>query len=107
MKQVQVYELNSSNFTKTGKLHKRAQPEIGLTISDHLDGKDHSAEDTKYIADRIKKAIPNIQNVESPYIFTHIRLTANEKTYLVFEHVRVGGNNIITSPTKLLEELKK
>ena len=102
MKTVKVYKFDSKNFKKSGGLKKTANPVIGISISDS----DDSKYDNKYIADRIKKAIPGIVNITSPYFFTHISLDTKDASYKVFETVYVAGSNLLTSPTNLLAALK-
>lgn len=106
MKQIKIYEFNKKNYLKSGRLSKRATPDLSLTISDHLDGKDHSKEDTAYLADWVMKAMPDITKIESPYIFTHIKLWRGAKLFILYEDVTVNGHRFITSPTELLKALK-
>lgn len=102
MKTVKVYKFDSKNFKTNGGLKKLANPVIGLTISDNDDAKFNDA----YIAKAIKKAIPGIVNITSPYFFTHISLDTKDASYKVFETVYVAGSNLLTSPTNLLAALK-
>jgi hypothetical protein len=103
---IKVYEFNPKNYKKTGALKKNATPEMSLTISDSLDGKDNSDYNAKYAAKQIKKAIPTFR-ATAPYIFSHIELSVPPlKKYIVYQTVRVAGTDLITSPTKLLAALK-
>lgn len=105
MTKITVYELSAKNYSKIGKLKKSAVPEMALTFSDPLDGSDDSDRNATYAANAIKKAFPGLRT-STPYIFTHIRLSVPPlKNYAVYEHVRVAGDDLITSPTKLLAAL--
>lgn len=106
MKKVTLYKFDSKNFTKTGKLKKNATPHLGMTIMDTDDT------DTKYnndsIARAIRKSLPDIASITSPYFFTHITInTTDGCRYIVYETVRVAGTDLMTSPDRLLAALKE
>lgn len=110
MTKISVYEFNSANFKKGGGLKKNAKPEL-LTFV----GKDDEVPtDYTEVAGRIKERVGGVESVRTPYVFTHIILHAGapndvggKKTFMVYQDVFVNGHQFITSPTKLLEALKK
>ena len=110
MKTITIYNINQF---KNGKLKKKAQSEMGLSFVDVLAKDEKEAEKQRkefneYTAKTIKQR--GYHNFESPYIFTHIDcLNSNNERCILFEHIIIGSDNkeIITSPVKLLVELKK
>jgi hypothetical protein len=106
MTTIKVYEYNSTNFKKTGGLSKRAKYECSFTVGG--DGKEADQSFYKNTADGIRKNIPNITKIETPYIFTHIKLEADGKRYMVFQDFTLpNGDTLMTSPTKLREALNQ
>jgi len=95
MKKIEMYEVNAKNYTKTGKIKKSAKTEYSILGEDS----------NKKIAEAIKR-YRIIESISSPYVFTHIIMKADGKQYAIYESVLVGGQYIMTSPTKLLEALQ-
>ena len=103
MRTIKMYEVNAKNFKKGGGLKKSAQTEWSMTLGD-TEANAFENEETG-IAKSIARG-RTIESVESPYVFTHIRLIADGKQYVIYEDVLVAGHYLMTSPTKLLEALK-
>lgn len=105
MKKIKIYNINQ--FNKTGKLKKKAQAEISISIGGETtqDEIDHS---NKQIAETLKTR--GYHSFESPYIFTHIlaQNAQNERVF-IFESVIVGSDQkeITTSPVTLYKLLTK
>lgn len=98
---IQVYA--PSAFTKTGKLKKNAQHELGRMMVDVEPYTPSAVDDfIKETAQVIRKDYTGFQ---SPYFFTHIvavnKMTGD--TVRIFETC----NDLVTSPIKLLKELTK
>lgn len=97
---IKVYTPNE--FTKFGKLKKRAQSEMGMMMVDVEPHTPNATDDfLKEVADKIKR---DYHSFSSPYIFTHIIAKKNNtnETRYIFETC----NDLTTSPIKLLELLK-
>lgn len=101
---ISVYSV--SQYTKSGKLKKKARAEAGFMFAD-VEPLTEGATDKWLVevADRLREEYGAF---ESPYIFTHLR-AVNKKTsesVLIFEEVGLKEGFITTSPVKLRELLK-
>lgn len=109
MKKIYIYNVNQ--FTKTGKMKKNAQTEMGLSFVDVVPRTEAEAdkqrlEANEYIAKTIKSR--GYHSFTSPYIFTHIH-ARNDKGELVIirETVSINGTEISTTPQTLYKLLTK
>lgn len=102
MKYIKIY--NRDQYTKTGKMKKKAKTEFGITIV----GSDTPKEDNEYIARRIKAC--GYHSFTSPYFFTHIdALNEKGERVLICESVVIGSDNreVCTTPETLYKLLIK
>lgn len=105
MKKITIYNINQ--YTKTGKLKKNAQHEMGLTIVGSTTEKE-KLHDDKQIADTIKKR--GYTAFTSPYFFTHIDCVNDKgEQCRIFETVVIGSDNkeVSTTPKTLFTNLTK
>lgn len=103
---IKISVFNETKYLKSGKLKKRAQPELSRTIGDtgELSNKDKEAflKETAIILKR------DYLCFKSPYIFQHIEAQkATGERVFIYEEVTINGNKFMTSPTVLLELLTK
>ncbi len=105
MIKISVY--NQSQFLKSGKLKKRAQPDFSRLIGDTGELSDKDQRD--FITETAEKLIKDYTGFESPYFFTHIIgvSKANGQKVYIFEDVYINGNKFMTTPKTLLEALNK
>lgn len=84
-------------FTGKGKLKKNAKTEYKTELEKY---------DPEVMGRYIKYL--GYSDFQSPYVFTHIKAKSPyQGQAVIYQEVMVGGSYLITSPTKLLEALKK
>lgn len=103
---IKINVWNRNQYTKAGKLKKKAVTECGFMFGDVGETKQSDIDNwLKEVAWSLKE---RYRSFESPYIFTHLNAVNKEtgESVLIFEEVGLKDGYIITSPEKLRELLK-
>jgi hypothetical protein len=105
---IAVYEWGPANFKKNGQLKKNAKFAYSRTIIGHDADEYKPEKEAQEVVDYFSKWIAPIVQINSPYVFTHIVIHAdNRKSYMLFQDVMIKGGWLMTSPTALFAEMQK
>lgn len=99
---IKIQAFKISQFTKNGRLKKNAKNCYSATLV--LKNDTNIDKELGEIAIELNKL--GFTEFSSPYIFTHIKARKDNEQIVIYEHVVLdNGQEVITSPTKLLNQL--